>query len=196
MQIEKFELEFFNVITILHSTSFYDCRIEIAGCVTCFLDFNQTFGVNQRLIDFQTNIVLCDIQSYAKLNAEHVQIKVLSKCTLFNVECALIRFQDFKCSVQKRSGEIGDSDQTKSSEVFFYALTSGSCGAVKPIGVTYKCFWPNIISFGWVTFGESWQMSNLSHYLHSTNSIQIIVVINILSQNFAYFIALIGNCMM
>ncbi|XP_055300273.1 beta-alanine-activating enzyme [Sitodiplosis mosellana] len=122
--------------------------VENAGCVSCFLDFPQPIPyIKKRLVDFGTNIVLCDLENVIKLNAGDEQVEIISNITLFDRKCVLARFESITLNVNRHSNSDKD-DTSKSSNIFFYATTSGSCGEVKPIGVTYKCFSPNIASIG------------------------------------------------
>ncbi|XP_031624083.1 beta-alanine-activating enzyme [Contarinia nasturtii] len=119
--------------------------IENAGCASCFLDSTENWtNLKKRLIDLETNIILCDLQYLNKLNIEEEQI--ISRLTIFNTNCGLIHFKDLQCIPKTLSNR--HYDKTMSSQILFYATTSGSCGQVKSIGVTYKCFMPNITSLG------------------------------------------------
>lgn len=105
-------------------------------------------AIRARLIAFQTNIVLCDLNSLDKLHCVDDKLNIAFKCTLFDTECAVVQLNvvahpDKNLSIQSVKG-----NPIQSSKVFFYASTSGSCGDSKTIGVTYKCFMPNITSLG------------------------------------------------
>lgn len=128
------------------------CRIENAGCASCFLDSTKLIhldstenlaNLKNRLIDLESNVILCDVQYLNKLHVEEEQI--CSKITIFDTNCALIHFKDIQSNPKILSTD-DRVDKTKSSQILFYATTSGSCGQVKSIGVTYKCFMPNITS--------------------------------------------------
>lgn len=124
-------------------------RIENAGCVSCFLDPTKDFEpIKKRLTSFQTNLILCDSEHFNAINADKEQLTQVFRCSLFDADCALVRVEDLMCRNNSPLTKIGCGDKTKSSNICFYASTSGSCGEVKPIGVTYKCFWPNIQSLG------------------------------------------------
>lgn len=102
-------------------------------------------AIRARLIGFQTNIVLCDSNCLDKLHCVGDKLNIAFKCTLFDTECAVVQLKnpDENLSIQSVKG-----NPIQSSKVFFYASTSGSCGDSKIIGVTYKCFMPNITSLG------------------------------------------------
>lgn len=123
--------------------------IELADCVSCFLDVTDNLQtVRTRLKDFQTNLALCGLQSLAKFSCDDDDFKVAFKCTLFDTECVLVEFNDIACPAENPSIQHVKCNRDQSSKVFFYASTSGSCGDSKIIGVTYKCFMPNIASLG------------------------------------------------
>lgn len=125
--------------------------IELADCVSCFLDSTDNpQALRPRLKDFQTNIVLCDLQSLAKFRCADSNFKEFFQCTLFGTHCALVEFDHITFSADQLSIENVETNRSESSQVFFYASTSGSCGDSKAIGVTYKCFMPNISSLGYV----------------------------------------------
>lgn len=158
-------------LILLIESPFNPNRIENAGCVSCFLDFAQSItDIKKRLIDFRTNIILCDSESVTKFNAGIGQVEVTSNITLFDRSCVLVRFQGITLNTN-RLLDNDMNDKSKSSNIFFYATTSGSCGEVKPIGVTYKCFSPNVTSMGWVWCKKiQWESheelkSLLSYYL-------------------------------
>ena len=116
--------------------------------MSCFLDFVQPLtDIKKRLIDFGTNIILCDSESVTKLNADNEQVEVISNITLFDRNCVLVRFGSITLNAN-RLLDNDMNDKSKSSNILFYATTSGSCGEVKPIGVTYKCFSPNVTGMG------------------------------------------------
>lgn len=130
-------------------------RIENAGGVSCFLDSAENIEIiQQRLNDFGTNIILCDLGSVAKLNCGDESVNIICNVTLFDKKCVLLRCDEKQ--VQNESDKLnkerllntGGDDKSKSSAILFYATTSGSCGEVKQIGVTYKCFSPNIDRLG------------------------------------------------
>lgn len=102
--------------------------------------------VRARLIDFQTNILLCDSKSLDKLHANDDKLNVAFMCTIFDTECAVVQFNDVASPNENLSTQNVKVNQIQSSKVFFYASTSGSCGDSKIVGVTYKCFMPNITS--------------------------------------------------
>lgn len=123
-------------------------RIENAGCVNCFLDHAEPIqNIKKRLSDFGTNIILCDLEDLIKLNVGDEQVKIISNITLFNRNCVLIQFGSITLNMNSYSNN-DENDKNKSSRILFYATTSGSCGEVKLIGVTYKSFLPNITSIG------------------------------------------------
>lgn len=127
----------------------FHSSIEHADCVSCFIDFTDNLQViRARLIDFETNIILCDVKSLTKLQSDADELNVAFKCTLFDTECAVIQFNDIDYPNRNLSIQNVKGNQIQSSKVFFYASTSGSCGDSKIIGVTYKCFMPNIASLG------------------------------------------------
>lgn len=82
-----------------------------------------------------------------RFNFENEQFKIISEISLFNVNCAFIQFERLNYTSKL---ELKKIDKLNTSKILFYATTSGSCGDVKPIGVTYKCFQPNITSLGYV----------------------------------------------
>lgn len=105
-------------------------------------------AIKARLIDFQTNIVLSDLKSLTKIHFDDDELNIAFNCTVFNTECVVVQFNDIVYPNKNRSIQNVKANQIQSSKVFFYALTSGSCGDSKTIGVTYKCFMPNISSLG------------------------------------------------
>lgn len=117
--------------------------------MSCFLDSTEDFDViRKRLDNFNTNIILCDVQHFTKTNADDEQLTQVLRCSLFDTDCVLVRAKDLKCRTKILLTANDSNDKIKSSRICFYASTSGSCGEVKPVGVTYKCFWPNITSLG------------------------------------------------
>lgn len=131
-------------------TFFFNFRssIEHAGCASCFIDSTASLQtIRERLIDFQTNIVLCDLKSLDKLHLQNEKFRIAFKSTLFDAQCAVIQFNDIAHPDNPTVRNI-KGNHHQPSEVFFYASTSGSCGDSKTIGVTYKCFMPNITSLG------------------------------------------------
>lgn len=99
-------------------------------------------------MDFKTNIILCDLGHLHKLNAGDKNVDVSLEILLFGIDCVFVQIKHFVCVPKIYSNEKCDSDSKNASKVFFYASTSGSCGELKSIGVTYKCFMPNIIQLG------------------------------------------------
>lgn len=126
---------------------FYCDSLELANCVSCFLDSTDSLNtIRTRLNEFHTDLVLCDSKGLNKLHCDDDNINIVFKCTLFNVECALVQFTNLGCPVENPPVQNTKGDQLQSSKIFFYASTSGSCGDSKTIGVTYKCFMPNVKS--------------------------------------------------
>lgn len=122
--------------------------IEQAGCASCFIDTTADFqAIRSRLIDFQTNIVLCDLKNMDSLRFDKDELRIAFKLTLFGTECALVQLNGIANSIQQADQKV-NSNNIRPSKVLFYASTSGSCGDSKAIGVTYKCFMPNITSLG------------------------------------------------
>lgn len=137
-----------NCFLLTHFFAVSLCRVENAGCVSCFLDPAQTIPyIKKRLVDFGTNIILCDSKNLIKLKAEDENVDIIANITLFERNCVLIRFGSIAPNFNKFMNDDKD-DKNTSSNILFYATTSGSCGEVKPVGVTYKCFSPNISSIG------------------------------------------------
>lgn len=125
------------------------CRIENSGCVSCFIDSSASIQtVRQRMIDFKTDVALCDLANLSKLETNENSIKIIVNITLFNENCALVKIENLARYKDFISISDDNDDKLNTSKVLFYATTSGSCGDVKPIGVTYKCFHPNITSLG------------------------------------------------
>lgn len=123
-------------------------RIENTGFVSFFLDHTEPIqNIKKRLIDFETNIVLCDLKDVIKLNVEDEQVKIISNITLFDRKCVLIQFESITLNMNSHPNN-DENDKFKSSRILFYATTSGSCGEVKLIGVTYKSLLPNITTIG------------------------------------------------
>lgn len=132
--------------------------------MSCFLDPRGSF--RKTLIGLKTNVILCDSNTLITLTEQGKHIENMEKFTLFNVDCALVIIEETifpsqttsiaSCDgladkqASKQVVSETESDTKYSSKIFFYASTSGSCGEVKPIGVTYKCFVPNIASLGYV----------------------------------------------
>lgn len=124
----------------------FPSSIEHAGCASCFIDgAADLHTIRARLIDFQTNIVLCDLKSLNQLHIDNDKFRIVFKVTLFDTQCSVIQFIDIAHPDQPTVRNV-ESNQIQPSKVFFYASTSGSCGDSKTIGVTYKCFMPNITS--------------------------------------------------
>lgn len=115
------------------------------------MDFTENFqSIEKQLIGYKTNIVFCELKILLKLNAENERVKILFMLTIFGTNCVLIQVERLQCNTINfpRNGGGNDFDKNKSSKILFYAKTSGTCGEVKPVGVTYKCFMPNITSLG------------------------------------------------
>lgn len=137
-------------IWLFHNILFYcNYRIEHADCVSCFLDSSSDFeGIKRRLTEFKTNIILCNSEHLPALYTGDEKVKLHSEFSLFDVNCAIVEVEELKCIPNICSNEDSNSNPKHSSKIFFYASTSGSCGELKSIGVTYKCFLPNINELG------------------------------------------------
>lgn len=113
--------------------------------MSCFVDYALDFeNIRKRLSEFKTNIILCSLEHLTKLNTGDNDMKIFSNLSLFDVKCVFAQVKDLKCI----PSVYFSTEPQPSSKVFFYASTSGSCGEVKSIGVTYKCFQPNIGGLG------------------------------------------------
>lgn len=122
------------------------CRIESSNGICCFIDSSSAWpsAVDQYLDTFQTNICLCDEQFSDKCG-EHSNVVVVATMNLSNRKCFLLQFKPF--AMKSKEIPIDNENVAESSRILFSAMTSGTCGAARVIGVTYKSFWPNVVAF-------------------------------------------------
>lgn len=93
----------------------------------------------------ESNLILCELQNIDSYKNE--QITLRHDLKLFGRECVLIQIQRLKFHTKLIPTEA-DITLHESPNILFFALTSGTCGESKLIGVTQKCFIPNILSLG------------------------------------------------
>lgn len=117
--------------------------IENANCASFFIEQTPFWStIKKKLEKIKTNIFICDIEMFMNLK-KIIKIDKEERVVLFNCECVIVRIAD----VEMVAKTIAYStDINKSSQILFTAFTSGSCGECKTIGVTYKCFLPNVNS--------------------------------------------------
>lgn len=91
---------------------------------------------------------MCDLENLPKLDDDENCMKINENIQLFNRHCTLIQMKNSFRNKPIHLIANDNEDKLKTSDILFYATTSGSCGDIKPVGVTYQCFHPNVISLG------------------------------------------------
>lgn len=121
---------------------FFHSRTANAGDACCFVDSSIDYSqLLQKCEQFQTNVILCDVNTMEIIRPNG---NVIAESVLFDECCYFVQLREVKVTSEERFVIASDLDVMTSSRVFFYASTSGSCGEIKSIGVTFKCFMPNI----------------------------------------------------
>lgn len=117
-------------------------RITNAGDACCFVDpsINYT-SLMEKCEQFHTGVIVCDAIT---VNILLAYCDIVAQCDLFNEQCFLLLLREANFNSANKIKATTNIDLLTSSNVFFYASTSGSCGQTKSIGVTFKCFVPNI----------------------------------------------------
>lgn len=124
-------------------TSFIN-RISNANSASCFIPSNSNIvEIYEYLEVLDTNVMLCEAEFIQLFQSD--EIKIIQSVTLFNRICAIIQFNqlDFKLKKFPIREKI-----LPSSKILFYGLTSGTSGTSKSVGVTCKCFMPNVLKLG------------------------------------------------
>lgn len=125
-------------------------RITNAGDACCFVEPSiNHISLMEKCEQFRSGLILCDAKT-AKIISTYCNLVV--ECDLFNEPCFLLQVRDENFDSANKITATTNIDLLTSSNVFFYASTSGSCGQTKSIGVTFKCFMPNIETLTWVSF--------------------------------------------
>lgn len=93
----------------------------------------------------ESNLILCELQSIDTYKTEQITARYDLK--LFGRECVLIQIKSLEFHPKLIPTEA-DTPLYESANILFFAFTSGTCGESKLIGVTQKCFIPNILSLG------------------------------------------------
>lgn len=94
---------------------------------------------------FGSNLILCELHGIDIYKNEQIIARYDLK--LFGRECVLIQIKRLKFHPKLIQTEA-DTCLYESAKTLFFALTSGTCGESKLIGVTHKCFIPNVLCLG------------------------------------------------
>lgn len=117
-------------------------RASNAGDACCFVDpSSDRSRVLEKCRQFRSNVILCDKSTLETIGSSS---NVIAECNLFDERCHLLQLNEVKDASIGRLVALDELDVMTSSRVFFFASTSGSCGETKTIGVTFKCFMPNV----------------------------------------------------
>lgn len=118
-------------------------RIINANAAVCFLDATD---IQQQLQNYKTNLLLTE-QRCVEESADLKNLKIRKQCELLILgrRCTLIQLDTLELTTKVISVEVNVSVE-HSSRIFYCTTTSGTTGdRPKRIGVTYKCFMPNVL---------------------------------------------------
>lgn len=93
----------------------------------------------------ESNLILCELHSIDTYKNEQITARYDLK--LFGRKCVLIQIERLKFHQKLILTEV-DTPLYESANILFFAFTSGTCGESNLVGVTQKCFIPNILSLG------------------------------------------------
>lgn len=132
-----------------HYLNRIDCfscsRITNANGSSCFISVtNNIDTIFEYMAKLGSNLILCELPSIDTYKNEQTAARYDLK--LFGRECVIIQIKRLK--FHPKLIPTADTPLYESANILFFAFTSGTCGESKLIGVTQKCFVPNILSLG------------------------------------------------